>query len=61
MLKIEGTPDEIKRLKDALNLRHLCPFGVKTDMTECFKYRDCEICINTNIEWKEVLRNVIPY
>lgn len=54
MIKIEGTPDELKRLKDVLNQRHLCPFGVRENWKDCFKYRDCEICIETNIKWEEI-------
>ncbi|MBO7734010.1 MAG: hypothetical protein J6S67_15715 [Methanobrevibacter sp.] len=53
MIKIEGTADELKRLKDALNLKHLCPFGVRENIVECLKIRDCELCINTNIQWVE--------
>lgn len=53
MIKIEGTPDEIKRLKDVLLHITMCPFGVRDLIEDCLKIRDCEICINTNIKWEE--------
>lgn len=60
MIKIEGTPDEIKRLKDVLLHITMCPFGVRDLIEDCLKIRDCEICINTNIKWV-VLRNSNTY
>lgn len=54
MIKIEGTPGELKRLKAMLNLDALCPFGTRNLIKRCMEYRDCRKCIDTNIEWKEV-------
>lgn len=60
MIKIEGTADEIKRLKDVLLNITMCPFGARDLIEDCLNTRDCEICINTNIKW-EVLRNCNTY
>lgn len=54
MIKIEGTPEEIKRLKDVLLNITMCPFGARDLIEDCLNTRDCEICIETNIKWEEV-------
>lgn len=60
MIKIEGTPGELKRLKAMLNFDALCPFGTRNLTKRCMEYRDCRKCIDTNIEWV-VLRNSNAY